>query len=450
LDPRVEEFPSFCIPLTREQFAAALCKGQGRAVLHVKQCGITGFEDLLLDACVHSRVFDAQSEGTRGEWLFRLLESAGLKDRVRPVLVQALQAATAETTDTWTVAQLMALASMFASEGHEDCRKAIYTKFDLQEFRESWLGGHEIIALDGLEGLLHVAEVLGARLLREPDYWEDDYLVDLTAEDHGREAVMAVLRDRARSDDRVRAYLAEVQRHEAATATRPPLLPLGLHDVLRMIEEAAVGRLLPLGYWGCKASDEELAAIVSRMRSETRVAQLRNCLRVFRIRPLPELLDDVFRFVVADDGELREAAIRALSHSHDDRVRGMALDLLKSVPARLDGLSLFSENYQSGDECLWTPLLPHGGDECMLHGIVIDVLRIADNVKAPELKNTLVWAYEYTPCSFCRGGIVARLIDGEAIPRAVLEECLWDCQDDTRELAASTLDSAPTWLSSRP
>ena len=434
----------FQLLLTGEQFAAALRKGQGRALLHVKQRGIGSFDDLLLDACTQSLVLDVQSEGTRGEWLFSLLELANLKERARMAVLSSLQAARPTTTDFWTVTQLMVLALFFAREGHEDCRRALYAKFERQEYQESWVGGDQIVSLDGLDGFLHVAEVIGARLLREPDYWDDEYLIDCAAEGFGREAVLAALEERAKGHDHVRAYLQQIQRHERKKSMRQLPERKSLDQVLLMIEETSDGHLWALGHWAVKANDDELNIILSRMQNETRVAQLRGYLRVFRLRPMPELPQCVFDLVTADDEELSEAAIRALSHSCDDRVRELAIGLLKQSPPRLDGLPLFEKNYQPGDHLLWEPLFPRAGDADFLHAIALDFVRMAKEVKGDDLKDSLLWAYEYSPCSFCRQSAFKELVEREAAPRYVVEECLWDCQDETRDLAKSILTAPPS------
>lgn len=53
------------------------------------------------------------------------------------------------------------------------------------------------VELNGSEGLLRVAEVIGARLLKDREYWEDDYLMSEAGDRFGFETVMASLEERA-------------------------------------------------------------------------------------------------------------------------------------------------------------------------------------------------------------------------------------------------------------
>ncbi len=62
-------------PLTRDEARAALRMGHGRVVLHLCEFGAEWLQDDLLGACLHSLVYDAQCEGTRGEWLTQIIHS---------------------------------------------------------------------------------------------------------------------------------------------------------------------------------------------------------------------------------------------------------------------------------------------------------------------------------------------------------------------------------------
>lgn len=77
LDSRLTVKP-FELPLTREQFARALEAGHRRAILHARQCGVDGLQDLIVDACLHYKVHDPQCEADRWTWMIELIEAADL------------------------------------------------------------------------------------------------------------------------------------------------------------------------------------------------------------------------------------------------------------------------------------------------------------------------------------------------------------------------------------
>jgi len=48
--------------LEKEEFASAVRKGLGRALMHVVNFGLDGIDDLVLDACLHNYCYDTQIE----------------------------------------------------------------------------------------------------------------------------------------------------------------------------------------------------------------------------------------------------------------------------------------------------------------------------------------------------------------------------------------------------
>src|SRR5262249_3227072 len=174
--------------MTRNEFVDALQKGQGRAVLQIKEHGVGHYEEELLNACLHNLVYDTQCEPARDDWLLSMIDLAANEGWYRDHIVAALNRAT-EARD---ISQLMHLAVHFARRGCADAREAIYARFDKsaridQQQFDSSLGGKQIVELDGVAGLLHVAEITGGWLLEHPDDWASDYLIREACEHLGTE-----------------------------------------------------------------------------------------------------------------------------------------------------------------------------------------------------------------------------------------------------------------------
>jgi hypothetical protein len=154
--------------------------------------------------------YDTQCEDSRAEWLISLINLSKNKDFYIPKIIAALSTSH-EFSD---VSQLYKLCQLCAQQGDELAKQAIYEKFDAQEFNESYMGGEEVIQLDGLKGLLHVANVIGKRLLEDDDYWEDDMLYCITCEMIGKEITDEFLARHAKENRYVTAYIKELKRHE--------------------------------------------------------------------------------------------------------------------------------------------------------------------------------------------------------------------------------------------
>src|SRR5262245_51521032 len=71
-----------------DQQPDALRKGLGRALQWATNGRLD--DEPLLEACVHDHRFDAQVEGPRGDWLWRMVQAVGATDRFRVPILHAL------------------------------------------------------------------------------------------------------------------------------------------------------------------------------------------------------------------------------------------------------------------------------------------------------------------------------------------------------------------------
>jgi len=428
-------------PLTQDEFRDALRKGMGRAVLHVREHGTAGVEEDILHACLNSLGYDPQCEGTRGEWLWEILGEADMKMTVRPKVLKALLDQPADA-DTWTVAQLFTLVLLYAKDGDQEARRILYEKFDRQEYNESWLGGTEIISLDGLQGLLHVAKVVGQNLIKDPANWEDDCLLTLARDRLGESAVSTALAEQAEKDEEIRAFVSQMECQQAKQEVRTerPLESLG--TVLTHIEQAK-----DMGYWlrrwGRRATQEDVDAVFSAMLKETRLPQLAEYLRVFWSRQMPFLPPSVLDLIGSPDQDAVYAVARALQNVKDHGIRIRVLQALHQTPPQLLAARMLAKNYEPGDHQLLEASLPEQGEEWVFHDFGLSILRTAEEVHDPLLSKCLVWVYEKGPCSECRRDALLQLIGLRRAPMDMLNECLCDCSGEARQAASAALGLSP-------
>jgi hypothetical protein len=419
-------------PLTREAFCAALEKGQGRAWLHVRDHGTAGVEEDLLHACLHNLLYDAQCEDSRAPWLLAMVERSPEPGRFAAAITAALPVA-ADDRDAW---QLSDLALELARRGDPAARQALYVRLENSP-SNGFDSAENVIDLDGIDGLLRAAEMRGRRLLADPQAWEDEMLLDLTAESHGEESVRAALEDAASRSQAVRAYLDAVDasrrdRESPRRRTGPDLAAI-LADI-----EAEVGTF-PGRYarFGKTASQEDVDTVFARLLAETRRPQQLRCLWVFRMRPLPRLADLLLTLAESADLEIQEAACSALAGTPDARVHALALRLL-ARPESLahSSLRLFRSNLEEGDPArieaaLWAP-----EDREQAHSITWDLLELAGAHPEADFTGSLLWVAEHSPCGNCRARALKQLIQRGTAPASLLQECLHDADGEARELAA--------------
>ena len=260
-----------------------------------------------------------------------------------------------DTTDRWDIQQLYELAVIWAKKGDGEAKQVIYDAFKKQEFNESWLGGQQIIEIDGITGLLNVAQIFGEKLLKDEELWgEDDCLISEASNRFGAEIVWQALKERSQTNLNVKAYLGAVISHRqnledkenSQTTTTRKILELD--TVLEQIEKAT-RHSYPLVRFGKYAEEKEIEQINEKFLTETRREQLIRYLWVFRNRKMPKLDSRLLNWAEQNEDEkMQEAAISSLAKNQDDSIRNLAIKLLQKQPKSiyLSAIELLINNYR--------------------------------------------------------------------------------------------------------
>ncbi|MEM7591252.1 MAG: hypothetical protein AAF383_07000 [Cyanobacteria bacterium P01_A01_bin.83] len=331
---------------------------------------------------------------------------------------------------------------IWAKEGNNEAREIIYKTFEQQDFNESWLGGEQIIALDGIKGLLVVAEIVGGRILEDDEFWEDDCLIMQASENHETIKVWSALEKEALNNIKVKAYLDAVKSHRQENASirdnrqKNKNKISSFKRIFEIIEQKPNYFYL-LSKFGRKATEDDLEQIFKRLLIETREQQLVKYLYIFRDRILPRLDSRLFDLAASDNDQIQFAALAALANSKDYSLHNLAIKLIKEQPKSINNrvLKLFINNYHVEDLQIIKSVLNKPQSIDTRHYLGMDLMKIIDTHKTPELIPCSLWIYEQTPCTYCRKSILKILISLQQVPPAVIKECLQDCSPDIRALA---------------
>ena len=413
-------------------FSDVLQKGLGRAFDYVKQQDKLQIREELLNACLHNLAYDPQCESSRAEWLFELICLTGDSNFYRERIFHALPRA----EEFWDLKQLYDLVLIWAKQGDEKAREIIYTTFKQQDFNESWLGGKQIIALDGIKGLLAVAEIVGGRPLKNDKSWEDDSLIIQASKHHDASEVWSALEREALNNSRIKAYLDAVKsQQKRRNSYIKKDRKISFADVIKRIEQQRISSYI-LSRFGRDADEYDIEKIFARLLLERRKEQLLRYLYVFRKRAFPRLDRILFDLATSDDNQIQSAAITALANNTDNSIGSFAIKLIQKQPNSIDngGLKLFINNYQTEDFQIIGSVLNESHNIDTRHRIGMDLMKIIDRYKTPELINYSIWIYENTPCTYCRRSILKILIKLQQVPSAIIKECSQDCSPEIRAL----------------
>jgi hypothetical protein len=431
--PSPSTFPSFSIPLNHQQFVAALHKGHGRALMHVRAVGLSDLKDSIVDACLHARAYDPQCDGDRSRWLIDLVDACGPGSGIEAILVEQ---ADALTDEFWDAMQRCAILRELVRRGHSGARASLYRC--LREWPDcgNVIGVDELIEIDGDDGLIHVAEFLGGLLEGGIDRCDDDPICAYDGT-RGEGAARRLLDDVAPNSPRVASYLNQLDRNEAEIrqARSEPQKRIGEYSASEIMPWIAA-ESGPLVAWGRDAPIDEVQSVFDAMMSESEPTRLRHYLRVFQQRALPVIVTRLLRLAAHEDSEIRRRANTALSMYAHPAVRALAVERLRTARTDEHELKLLAKNFQAGDSSLVEPVLRVRADTDECHDLVYQLAEVCTANPVVELATTMHFVYEHSPCSNCRRRAVQSLIAINAAPAWLLEECRHDSSEQTRALVA--------------
>lgn len=418
-------------PTERHQFEDALRKGLGRAILHVQRNGAAGLEDAIFHACLTDTRYDRQVESVRSAYFYDLLQATGRPgDFLGPILGVL---AGPDEDDAY---QLCGLALRFACGGSEAARDALYARMEHGAGTEDTTACDEVIELDGVAGFQRVVH-LHPWLADEEKCWEADCWLDDLEKRLGADEVWADLR--GLGDPAVDAALEAVRkdRDQPRPAPTRQKIDIGSFESLYgNLDEVARRGIGFLRRWGRYADDSEVTLAAEALAAETDLERVRALLGVFFWRRFPLDPSPLLALAESDSEETAFYAARALEHVTHPSVRALALKLLRTDRRSYDGVYLLRSNYEDGDqELVAAACASPPSDEDLAHRLGLATLDFAEAHPGPGSTFALLPVYGWSRCSNCRRACVRDLIEANALPEAIREECLRDCDEDTRALA---------------
>ncbi len=449
------------INLLKFTFSDDLHAGHGLAFLYVKQHGLSQVYDEVLHACLEHTAYDKQCEGYRSDWLHQLIKLAPEYEHLCDVLLDEYQRQDSEHD----LSQLSGIVLQMALNGNQTAAQILRQQVLQQDFKADWtdFGCEELVRLDGLPAIIQLLKRYASLLtstgeleflpedlftddenLREQAYLQ---LVELAHTDAELAQLLKRLRPATDADTNTDVNKAETPAASAASQ------PTTASPLTKILDDAKQGIGEYPGHYtgfGKRASQAELMQVLAQLeRSECEQEALR-LLWVFRRQPPPELSEKIWQLARAENNQLQEAALCALSHQQNPAVRQLALELLQqTIFAEVfdSVLALLLHNLQQDDQALVSAQLQRldaeiAADIDIRHHLASSINKIAENNPEIKLGDILNWAYQHTPCTICRHYLVVELLERQIYTKAMAEQDLYDADEDTRQLAAEFLGVA--------
>jgi len=395
-------------PGIKRQFFDALKRGTGGAYVIAQENPAIDFSWYVIQGVLHNYAYDGQAEPSRAQYILDLIALSSKKKEIRAALLKGIETV---TDDTWSLTHLFDLAKLFAQDGDEEARKAIYDRFGNNPIEGSdWIGYEEILALDGREGLLFIANKLGRSLELNSDGWQDDSIIRHFQDQNPKINAMQTLEESAKQDRYVRVYLDAIQKTNAKRVRhqRP------IYNFQSLIEQIDSGKRMfaPPTLFESLSSDE-IFLLADKFMQETDDRKKEEDLHVFTRLPFPYHYSILLEFALrrsTSTNRLRDFAIDALEHISAPEVRAFALQKLQTTRSPGTFTRLLISNYHAGDAKLLTSIVEKYKNEHIIEDLACSYVDIYAANRTKECEEPLVALYKKMNCGIHRNAALEILI----------------------------------------
>ena len=419
----------------KRQFFNSLKRGTGEAYLIAKENPNTDFSPYIIKGALRNYAYDGQSEDSRAQYIFDLISLSNKKEKIRKSVLNGLAT---EQNDTWSLTHLFDLAKIYAEQGDNEARQAIYDRFLNNPIEGSdWVGAFEILSLDGLQGLFYIAEKFGKMIEQNPDDWQDSHIISHFQEERPKIKVMEELENLAVSNKYVRIYLDNIRQTEKIQEENWQKRQAQTKKYKNIVDEILHSEHY-LGYIRTKKlKKNELQEIAKQLFVEKNLKNIEKLLWIFTSHKFP--FDSEFILQLAKQKRnskyrINEFAICALEFLESKNIRNFALEKILSTKQPNDFLKILVSNFERGDEKLLAEIAKNTNNEHKVDYIACVFAEIFEENETKLCKKPLEILYEKMNCGICRNAIVKILIKNKVLSEKIRKEIKFDSYLETREL----------------
>jgi hypothetical protein len=416
----------------KQKFKSAVKRGTGEAHFLIRDNPKVNFSNYIIKAALTNLSYDAQSEGSRANYIFELIELSNQKKKIRKAILNGLAA---EKHDTWALDQLYDLTALFAKQGDKEAKKAIYKRYSKKKTEGSeWLGETAIIDLDGLKGLKYIAKNKGKIIEKYPETRDDSRLIDSFNEINPTINAYEELKNASKTNRLISAYLSAINKNkdELKKTQRPPLTYKIIKDRINNNATFVVPSL-----WIKELANEDIIKLANDFLKENNRLKLEKYLQVFGKVKYPynyAPLLTLAKSKVKKNDRLVEFAVEALKYFSGDDIRLFAIEKLEKVKIPHQYLGLLVANYKNGDGDLLTRIVERCKNEHDIHALVDGFVDIYQANATTECKKPLEAIYDKLTCGIHRNDIIKILIANNVLSTQLKKEIQFDSYFPTREL----------------
>jgi hypothetical protein len=420
--------------IIKRNFLHSLKRGTGEAYLLAKNNPEVDFSNQIIKGALNLYAYDGQSESNRADYIYGLISISKQKEKIRKAILHGLAT---EEKETWNLTHLFALTKLFAEQNDLEAKQAIYNRFLNNPIDYSdWVGCYEILELDGLNGLLFIAEKFGKYIEQNPGDMQDDDIIEHFQRENPRINAYDALKKASNTNKHIQLYLNNIkQTKKVQEEYKRKRKTIKYKDI---IEEVFNSKPSLSFFRKRKLSAKEVDKIAKQLTLEKDTSKIEKLLSIFNFHKFSLNSDLILNFAKQKStrkNNIVENAIDALKHLKSKKIRAFALEKIKTSKNPIDYLDILISNYQKGDFKLLTDLASTTKNEHIIEQLAGIYSEIYKANKTKECKKPLEALYNKMNCAIHRNRIIEILIENKVLSPRIKEEIKFDSYVETRKLA---------------
>ena len=398
--------------MTTSEFADAIQKGLGRAVLAVDSFVSEDFAKVILTACVEDQRYDRQLEDGRSDYLMSLVVRAELVDQLLPILLVPV----CESAVAWDRNLQIDMLGQFARRSESRAWDAL-----VRYANELNGDAFDVIASVGPQGVEWFVENVLDRIPAD-EKWRVKFWAE-EIEGLSESTILALKKAEREFDD------WKPTRSTGSGSKRPETF----EEAMEAIQNGAF-YINVLQAIGANLTDEQVLQVAHLWLEESEFRPGNTYRRLFEVREFPLPVEEITQRIRAGKPPIRFEDM--LSRINDPQARELGLQLLTQAEPDWRGFNCLLGSFIEED----IPILVQTLTEFEtypaedIHSIGMSLRGMAKKFTPGPRLSILKWVYENTPCSLCRNGAVELMIKDNSLPESYRLELEFDADSYSRQL----------------
>ena len=434
--------------MTRREFRRSMQCGLGRCVWALQsEENREEYRNEVLWGCLHNLSFDTQCEGTRAEYVYRLVSAYSDSAFFVEPICEKFE--TMSIRNTWERLHMCELLELFAKNGNmranqtlEDQYHFMYERILKKKRFESYdylRDAFENLAIyradQGIDAFLKTAEDFGVLLLHSKHYREsfqfdfDGFLYHIE-EAYSRKRILRALQKGGRDSAGLRSFTEAYTKY---TLIEPYKRRgnISVPTVEELVQDAAGGDIAYLKriHFRKMAKEEAKAEFAKRIEREHDPDMQARLLAVFTNASYPGAQEKLIEFYESEHEKLRNTAQMVFATTRGSKIREYALAMIEQRKDTATALSAIIRNYHPTDKQLLLSelyqLKVSYDNVSRWHNVLLHIRSAKDDgISLP--REVFEYMYDRSLCSCCRKDAVSYLSKHGWLTERLINECVYD------------------------